>query len=67
MAEEDEEAQSQREHEKTLAIVQARKEAFAKSPVWFTIWDVTTKALKIIFWLSFWLIVAQCHCDCIIK
>lgn len=67
MAEEDEETQAQREHEKTLAIVQSRKEAFAKSPAWFTIWDVATKTLKICFWLGFWLIVAQCHCDCILK
>lgn len=67
MSDEDPEAKAQREHQKEMAIIEARARAFDQSPFWFTVWDATMRILKISFWLSFWLIVAQCHCDCILK
>jgi hypothetical protein len=51
------------EHEETLAKIQSRKEAFARSPFWFTFWDVLTKVVHVAFWLCFWSIVAQCTCS----
>ena len=64
---EDLEALEERQkHEKNLAIIEARKQAFQKSPFWFTLWDTLRSILNISFWLCFWLIVAQCSCECIL-
>ena len=59
--------EEQREFEQKIAMINSRKEAFLKSPFWFTFWDLVRSALNICFWLSFWLIVAQCNCKCIIN
>jgi hypothetical protein len=56
----------QRDHEQTLAKIQARKEAFALSPFWFTVWDTAMKVLHIAFWLCFWGLVVQCNCKCLL-
>jgi hypothetical protein len=57
------EADKARDHEQRLVVIKSRAEAFAKSPVWFTVWDLTGTILKIIFWLGFWSIIAQCECS----
>ena len=54
------------EHQKKLAIIEARKQAFEKSPFWFTVWDSVNSILQLCFWIGFFLILAQCNCECII-
>ena len=51
------------EEKEKLAGIQSRKEAFNRSPVWFTIWGCTSTILNIIFWIVFWSLVVQCTCD----
>ncbi len=63
-----EEAEEIRDHEKKLAIIEARKIAFARSPFWFTVWDWGAKIIGTALWLGFWFLLAQCTCDgCITK
>jgi hypothetical protein len=59
----DEKQEVDRDHVETMARIASRKEAFAKNPAWFTIWDIFKTVLNVAFWLSFWFIVAQCSCD----
>lgn len=56
------ELEAQRDHEKRLAVIQSRKDAFARSPFWFTVWDWSTRLLNVAFWLGFWSLIAQCTC-----
>lgn len=51
-----------REHEEMLARIKSRAEAYARSPFWFTVWDLTIYLLKCLFWLGFWSLVTQCTC-----
>jgi len=59
--------EDQRGFEEKIAIIDARKESFLKSPICFTVWDLTQKFFNICFWLGFWLLMAQCNCQCIIN
>lgn len=51
------------EQEVTLATIKVRADAFARSPFWFTFWDIATRGLTACFWIAFWSIVAQCTCS----
>jgi hypothetical protein len=62
MTDQKSEADKAREHEDTMARVKARAEAFARSPFWFTLWDISHKCLSVVFWLLFWSLVTQCTC-----
>jgi hypothetical protein len=46
-----------------LAIIEARKEAFSRSPLWFTVWDITKAIINVVLWLGMFFILAQCSCD----
>lgn len=46
-----------------LAIIEARKAAFQKSPIMFTIWDMLSTSLNGIIWLGFCFLVANCMCS----
>ena len=37
--------------------------AFNRSPGWFTLLRITQKMLKVVLWLGFFAIVAQCACN----
>lgn len=37
--------------------------AFNRSPGWFTLLRITQKMLKVVLWLGFFAIVAQCTCN----
>lgn len=55
------------EHQQEMARIESRKAAFLRTPFCFTIWDIMQKLLSVVFWLCFWALIAQCHCQCIIK
>lgn len=63
MSDEKTKADKAREHEDTLARIKSRSDAFALSPFWLTAWDILARLLKIMFWLGFWSIIAQCTCS----
>lgn len=65
MTDEKTEADKVREHEKALAKINSRVEAYARSPFWFTVWDLSAKSLNVVFWLLFWSLMTQCHCECV--
>ena len=46
-----------------MAIIQARQEAFTRSPFWFTVWDFGRIILNVAFRLGFWAMIAQCTCS----
>ena len=54
---------SQDEQLSRLAKIEARKAAFEKSPVIFTIWDITTSFLQVICYVLIFALFAQCSCD----
>lgn len=51
------------EHQKDMANIKTRSDAYLKNPWAFTIWDITKKMFEVIFWLGVWFIIAQCSCD----
>jgi hypothetical protein len=55
------------EHEKDMAKITTRKEAFAQSPVWFTLWDWGREFIEAVCWVLVIFLMAQCSCDgCIV-
>jgi len=54
--------EKENELQKTLAKIESRKASFARSPFWFTVWDISWNLLNVVFWLGFWFLVANCEC-----
>lgn len=57
------EADKVREHEDSMARIKSRADAFARSPFWFTFWDVTITFLRVGGQVAALMLLAQCSCD----
>lgn len=51
------------ELEKEIAIVRARAQAFEKSPLIFTLWDILQVGLRLGAQIAALALMAQCICD----
>jgi hypothetical protein len=51
--------EEERDHEKTLAKIKARSDAFNRSPFGFTLWDISTTVVNALAFIAVLFILAQ--------